>query len=384
MSDAPIPFARPWVTDDDRAAVARVLDGHILTHGPECAAFEQEMASFMGPGAHAVSVSSCMAALHLAYLVLGVGPGDEVVVPAQTHVATAHAVALVGATPVFVDADPATGNITPEAVRSALTPRTRAVSVVHYLGVPCEMAGVVAAAREAGAHVVEDCALSVGARWDGVHTGLWGDVGCFSFYPVKHLTSGEGGMLVTRDHVIYERAARLRGFGIDRTHAERTAPGVYDVTMLGLNYRMSELQAALGRSQLARAHEVLRRRAENWSAVAEAIAGIEDVRLIDAADARAAQSHYCAGLVLEGRLADRRDAVAARINELGIGTSVYYPHPVPRLRWYRDTYGDPGDRFPVATHLSDAGIALPVGPHIAPADAERVGAAVRRAVEEVA
>jgi perosamine synthetase len=147
---------------------------------------------------------------------------------------------------------------------------------------------------------------------------------------------------------------------------------------------MSELHAALVRSQLARAQEVLGRRAENWSAVAAAIADIDDVRLIDATDPRAAQSHYCAGLVLEGGLAGRRDAVAARLGELGIGTSVYYPHPVPRLRWYRETYGDPGDRFPVATQLSDAGIALPVGPHLGPGDAERVGAAVRRAAEELA
>lgn len=382
MSAAPIPFARPWVTDEDRAAVDRVLRGHILTHGPECAGFEADFAELLGPGAHCVSVSSCMAALHLAYLCLGVGPGDEVVVPAQTHVATAHAVELVGATPVFVDADPATGNVTPAAVAAAVGPRTRAVSVVHYLGIPCDMPGIVEVARGVGAYVVEDCALSIGARWDGVHTGLFGDVGCFSFYPVKHLTSGEGGMFVSRDPELAARAARVRGFGIDRTHTERSAPGVYDVAMLGLNYRMSELQAALGRSQVARAGQVLARRAENFSAVATALADLDHVRLIDSADDAAAQSHYCAGLVLEGPLASRRDAVAARINALGVGTSVYYPHPVPRLRWYRERYGDPGDRYPVATELSDSGISLPVGPHLEPGDAERVGAAVRTAVEE--
>jgi dTDP-4-amino-4,6-dideoxygalactose transaminase len=382
VSAAPIPFARPWVTDEDRAAVDRVLRGHILTHGPECAGFEADFAELLGPGAHCVSVSSCMAALHLAYLCLGVGPGDEVVVPAQTHVATAHAVELVGATPVFVDADPATGNVTPAAVAAAVGPRTRAVSVVHYLGIPCDMPGIVEVARGVGAYVVEDCALSIGARWDGVHTGLFGDVGCFSFYPVKHLTSGEGGMFVSRDPELAARAARVRGFGIDRTHTERSAPGVYDVAMLGLNYRMSELQAALGRSQVARAGQVLARRAENFSAVATALADLDHVRLIDSADDAAAQSHYCAGLVLEGPLASRRDAVAARINALGVGTSVYYPHPVPRLRWYRERYGDPGDRYPVATELSDSGISLPVGPHLEPGDAERVGAAVRTAVEE--
>lgn len=216
-----------------------------------------------------------------------------------------------------------------------------------------------------------------------MHTGLFGDVGCFSFYPVKHLTSGEGGMFVARDPEMAARAARVRGFGIDRTHTERAAPGVYDVAMLGLNYRMSELQAALGRSQVARAGQVLARRAENFSAVAHALADLDDTRLIDAGDPRAAQSHYCAGLVLEGALASERDRVASRINEMGVGTSVYYPHPVPRLRWYRERYGDPGDRFPVAAELSDSGISLPVGPHLEPGDAERVGAVVRASVEEV-
>lgn len=376
----PIPFARPWITDDDRRAVAEVLDGPILTHGPRCAAFEDEFAGFLGEGAHCVTVSSCMAALHLAYLCLGVGAGDEVIVPAQTHVATAHAVELVGATPVFVDCDPATGNVTPELVRAAVTPRTRAVSVVHYLGIPCDMREVVAVAREAGAWVVEDCALSVGARRDGVHTGLWGDVGCFSFYPVKHLTSGEGGMFVTRDPELARRAARVRGFGIDRTHGERSVPGVYDVTALGLNYRMSELQAALGRSQVARAGEVLARRAANFATVAAHLAGIDGVRVIDADDAGASQSHYCLGMVLEGPLAGRRDGVAAAINACGIGTSIYYPHPVPRLQYYRERYGDGAGRYGHATALSDGIVCLPVGPHLGAGDAERVGAAARSCV----
>ncbi|MEZ5100176.1 MAG: DegT/DnrJ/EryC1/StrS aminotransferase family protein [Thermoleophilia bacterium] len=188
-----IPFGRPWITDDDRAAVLRVLEGHVLTHGPECSAFEQEFAAFLGPDARAVTTSSCMASLHLAYLHLGVGPGDEVIVPAQTHVATAHAVEWVGARPVFVDCDPATGNLTAERIEAALTPATRAISVVHFLGIPCGMDEIARLARERGLFLVEDCALAVGSRFDGRHVGLFGDAGTFSFYPVKHLTSGEGG-----------------------------------------------------------------------------------------------------------------------------------------------------------------------------------------------
>ena len=245
-----IPFARPAITDDDRKAVLQVLEGHILTHGPECKAFERDFASFLGDEANCVSVSSCMAALHLAYLHFGIGEGDEVIVPAQTHTATAHAVEWVGATPVFVDCDPRTGNLTASAIASAITPHTKAISVVHLVGIPCEMLPIMELAREFGLKVIEDCAVALGTQYDNVHVGLFGDAGCFSFYPVKHITTGEGGMFVSRHEDVVDGVRRLSAFGVDRTYSERSVPGVYDVPILGLNYRMSEIQAALGRSQL--------------------------------------------------------------------------------------------------------------------------------------
>ncbi len=273
-----VPFARPWIGDEEREAVARVLGGHVLTHGPECHAFEAEFAAFLGPDAHAVSVSSCMAALHLAYLALGIGPGDEVIVPAQTHVATAHAVAWVGATPVFVDCHPATGNVTPDGIAAAITPRTRAIAVVHFLGVPCDMPDIVAMAERHGLRIVEDCALALGARLRGRHVGLFGDVGCFSFYPTKHITTGEGGMLVTRHGDLARAVGRLRAFGVDRSHTERAVPGVYDVPTLGLNYRMGETQAAMGRVQLRRIEDILGRRRRNFTALQHALAHARDRR----------------------------------------------------------------------------------------------------------
>ena len=193
-----IPFGRPWITDADREAVMEVLQGHILTHGPQGQAFEKEFAAFTGDQAHCVTVSSGMAALHLAYLHFGIGVGDEVIVPAQTHVATVHAVEWVGAQPVFVDCDGATGNLTAAGIAAAISPRTKAISVVHFNGIPCSMAEIMAVAEPHGLKVIEDCALAVGARYQGKHVGLWGDAGCFSFYPVKHITTGEGGMFITR------------------------------------------------------------------------------------------------------------------------------------------------------------------------------------------
>jgi perosamine synthetase len=382
MSEArEIPFGRPWVTDEDRRAVLQVLNGPILTHGPQCKSFEAEFAAFMGDGAHAVSVSSCMAALHLAYLQCGIGPGDEVLVPAQTHVATAHAVEWTGARPVFVDCDPATGNVAPAAIEAAVTPRVKAVAVVHFVGIPCDMPGIVAVARRHGLKVVEDCALALGARYDGTHVGLFGDAGCFSFYPVKHITSGEGGMFVSADRGTADRVARLRAFGVDRTHAERSIPGMYDVPTLGLNYRMSEMQAALGRTQLGRAGLALSRRRDNFTALAQRLDGVPHVRLLDAAGA-AASSHYCCTVMLEGPLGGRRNEIVRRLNAAGVGTSVHYPQPAPRMTFYREKYGYRAADFAAAEQISDRSFALPVAPHVGADDVAYMADTLRRIIGE--
>ena len=359
-----IPFGRPWITDDDRAAVMDVLNGTILTHGPQGKAFETEFAAFLGPEAYAVSVSSCMAALHLAYLHFGIGPGDEVIVPAQTHVATAHAVEWVGARPVFVDCDPATGNLTADRIATAMTSRTKAISVVHFVGIPCPMPEIVDLAASRGVKVIEDCAIALGSRYDGTHVGLFGDAGCFSFYPIKHITTGEGGMLVTRHAAVAESVGKLRAFGVDRSHAERAAPGMYDVPSLGLNYRMSEMQAALGRSQLRRIDANVAHRRENFSTLIRAFAGFPGVRVLDWVDPRVMTSPYCLSLVLDGVATDARSALAATLNAAGIGTSIYYPQPVPRMAYYARKYGYDETRYPATLSISDRSLALPLGPHV--------------------
>ena len=194
-----IPFGRPWITDQDRRAVNEVLNGHILTHGPQTQAFEEEFASFLGDDCFCVAVSSCTAALHLSYFEMGLGSGDEVIVPAQTHNATAHAVELMGARPVFVDCDPWTGNVDGESIEKLISSNTKAISLVHFLGISCDMDSILSVANRYELKVVEDCALALGAEYRGKHVGLFGDTACFSFYPVKHITTGDGGMFVTRD-----------------------------------------------------------------------------------------------------------------------------------------------------------------------------------------
>ena len=359
-----IPFGRPWITDEDRQAVALVLEGHLLTHGPNCKAFEEEFANFMGPDAHCVTVSSGMAALHLAYLHFNIGAGDEVIVPAMTHIATVHAVEWVGATPVFVDCDPATGNVTAQAIAAAITPRTKAVSVVHFQGIPCDMPEIMQVAQQHDLKVIEDCALAVGARVEDRHVGLFGDAACFSFYPVKHLTCGEGGMFATRHADVATGVGKLRAFGVDRKHDERSVPGMYDVPTLGLNYRMSEMQSALGRSQLTRINEILKRRSDNFLALKQGLSTLPNSRVLDAVSSGSENSHYSLTFVLEGELKPHRNELIRRLKEVGVGTSVYYPQPTARMTYYKEKYGYDSSRYPIATEVADHSIALPVGPHI--------------------
>ena len=378
-----IPFARPWITDEDRQAVIRVLEGPILTHGPEGKAFEAEFGAFLGEGAHGVAVSSCMAALHLAYLHFQIGPGDEVIVPAQTHTATVHAVEWVGATPIFVDCDPTTGNLTAERIAHAISPRTKAIGLVHFVGIPCDMPAIMALAERHRLIVIEDCAIALGARYEGTHVGLFGDVGCFSFYPAKHITTAEGGMLVTRHAAVAEAVGRLRAFGVDRSHHERTVPGMYDVLSLGLNYRMSELQAALSRSQLRRFEENLTRRRTNFTTLMQTIGTSPDVRVLDAIDPMASSSHYCLSAVLMGRLRGHRDDVIMKLKAVGVGTSIYYPRPVPAMTYYRCKYQLASDHFRDAAEISDQSVALPVGPHLMEEELVYIADQWRRAVEEI-
>ena len=376
-----IPFARPWIEDEDREAVMRVLHGHVLTHGPECKAFEKEFGAFMGPEANCVSVSSCMAALHLSYLHLGLGPGDEVIVPAQTHTATVHAVEWVGAKPVFVDCDPVTGNMTAELIKPAITARTKAISVVHYIGIPCDMPAIMAVADAHNLKVIEDCAIAIGSRWEGKHVGLFGDIGCFSFYPVKHITTAEGGMFVSKHKEIATAVATLRAFGVDRPHPdERKIPGIYDVLSLGLNYRMSEVQAALGRTQVAKIPKILARRKANFEALKAVVDKIPGVHIADTNTASAVNSHYCAVAVIDKKL--DRNAIVLKLNARGVGTSVYYPAPVNRMTYYRNKYGYEAAKFPNAEQFSDHAVALPCGPHLNTDDMAYVGNALAAVIKE--
>lgn len=377
-----IPFGRPILGEPERQAVLEVLESGILVHGPRYKAFEEAFAAFTG-APHAVAVASCTAGLHLAYFHRGIGPGDEVVVPAMTHTATAHAVELTGARPVFVDAEPRTGNLDIDQLEAAITDRTRALSLVHFLGMPVDMGRVMAIARKHGLFVVEDCALAVGTRFEGVHVGLFGDLGTYSFYPVKHMTTGEGGMVITRDAELAQAIGLKRAFGVDRHVGERRVPGLYDVVALGFNYRMSEVEAALGVCQMERVPGFLARRKANHEAMTKGLRELPELALLTSSHGPFESSYYCLSVLLSAKLAPKREALMAALGSRGVGTSIYYPAPVPRMSYYREKYGYPQGGFPNAERIADTSVALPVGPHLEADDVDYVVTSVKESVQEV-
>jgi dTDP-4-amino-4,6-dideoxygalactose transaminase len=379
-----IPFGRPLLGDEEKRTVLDILNNPILVHGPRAEQFEHDFAKFC-QAPYAVSVANCTAAMHLVWFGYELAPGDEVIVPAQTHVATAHAVELAGGKPVFVDAEKATGNVNAALVEAAITGRTRAIAVVHYLGYPVNMAPIVALARKRGLFVLEDCALAIGTYCDGIHAGLLGDVGCFSFYPVKHMTTGEGGMVITRDEALAAAVRHRRAFGLDRNFRERTVPGVYDVVKLGFNYRMNEIAAGIGIEQLKRVPDFLARRRENFQLLRRGLAQIDEIEVMPGSDDKPPDfrnSCYCLSAVLKPPFINKRIQIVDELKAAGIGTSVYYPRPVPYMSYYRDRYGYQEGAFPVADWISQGSISLPVGPHLGADDmiyiVDRMKDAVRK------
>lgn len=363
-----LPYARQTVTEADVEAVLAVLTSPWLTTGPAVDAFETAFAGAVG-AAHAVSVSSGTAALHAAMHVVGVGAGDEVVVPALTFAATANAAVFVGATPVFADVAADTLLLDPAAVERVAGGRTRVVVPVDYAGQPCDYDVVAPLASSLGADLVVDACHSLGAAWGGRPSGSFGRLAAYSFHPVKHITTAEGGMVTAGSG---EDDARLRAFrnhGLDRDSRAREAAGSwqYAMTDLGYNYRLSDVQCALGLSQLARLDEQLGRRREIAALYHDGLRGLQAARpLAVRPGAEHAWHLFVVQLELE-ELRVGRDEVFAALRAEGIGVNVHYV-PVHLHPYYRRVFGTGPGMCPVAEAAYERILSLPMFPAMTDAD----------------
>lgn len=363
-----LPVAAPALDGNERRYVLDCIDTTwISSNGVYVGRFEAAFAEYCGVP-HAVSCCNGTAALHAALLGLGIGPGDEVLVPSLTYVATANAVRYCGAEPVFVDSDLATWNIDPEDLRAKITPRTRAVVPVHLYGKPAPMEEIGAIARDAGLAVLEDAAEAVGASVEEKPVGSLGTLAAFSFFGNKIITCGEGGMVVTADEELADRVRQIKGQGQD--------PAIrYWFPIVGYNYRMTNIEAALGLAQLERIEQNLAARDEIAAWYREELRDLPNVSW--PSDAPGERSVcWLFSVVLEGASSDRRDAIARRLLEERIETrQFFYPcHVLP-------PYRGPEHRCPRAERLAASGLSLPTFVGMERADVARVARALAAALE---
>jgi len=372
-----LPYGRQTVDDDDVRRVVAALRSDWLTTGPAVPELERAFAAAAGT-AEAVAVANGTAALHAAAFALGLGPGDEVVVPPLTFAATANAALYLGATPVFADVDPDTLLLDSDAVADRLTGHTRAIFAVDYAGQPCDYDRLRELAGERGLHLLADACHAPGATLGGRPVGSLAHLSTFSFHPVKHLTTAEGGM-VTTDHPELARRARLfRNHGITTDHRQRAAAGSwrYEMVELGYNYRLSDLQCALGSSQLAKLDRWVARRRELARRYDRAFGELPEVVPLEVRPG-VDPSYHLYVVRLRGRLAGRRDEAFQALRAEGIGVAVHYPlvhlHP-----YYRRRLGTAPGLCPVAEAAAEEIVSLPIFPAMTDADAEDVIAACRK------
>lgn len=377
-----IPLADLNYGPEEQAAVAAVLDSRWLTMGALTESFEARVAQYAG-ARHAIAVTNATAGLHLACVAAGLGPGDEALLPSLTFVATANAVRYTGATPVFVDVGGMHDfNISVADLEVKLTPRTRAILVVHYAGYPCDMPAILALAERHGLVVIEDAAHAIGAELDGRPLGTWGQVGVYSFFSNKNLATGEGGMLVTDDDHLASRLRSLRSHGMTSLTWDRHRghAASYDVTELGYNYRLDELRAALGLAQLAKldAGNAARRQrtADYRRLLAEQV---PDVRV--PFDGPATGRPACHILPALLPLWANRDAVMARLKAAGIQTSIHYP-PIHRFSAYGGATTRPRADLAHTEQIAFRELTLPLYPTMTEQDVHTVVAAIRDALSE--
>jgi len=359
-----IPFAKPILDKKELNLIKEVLDSGILVHGKKADMFEKKFSSLVN-SKYSTSVSSCTAGMHLFYFVNNIKKGDEVIVPSQTHVATAHAVELTGAKPVFVDSSIENGNIDVKKIENQISKKTKAIAVVHYLGLPVEMKKVRELAKKYNLKVIEDCALSLGSLLNNKHTGLHSDAGFFSFYPVKHITSAEGGMIISNNKELIKKMSLAKAFGVNKNHNQRTIFGMYDAIELGFNYRMSEIHAAIGIEQINKFKTFIKKRKKNFDYFSKLLKTENFGRVLNINTSRKVNySPYCLTYLINKKYSKFRNSIIADLREEGIGSSIYYPKPVPMMYYDKKKYKTKIESYLNAKIISESSISLPIGPHI--------------------
>ena len=350
-----IPVSKPLIGNAEKKAVMEVLDSGMLAQGPRTALFEEKFAAACGTQ-YAVATSCGTTALHIALLAHNIGKGDEVITTPFTFQASTNSIIFVGAIPIFVDIEEDTFNIDPSLIEKAITPRTKAIMPVHLYGHPCDMDTIMDIAKRHNLVVIEDAAQAIGAEFNGKRTGSFG-TGCFSLYATKNVMSGEGGMITTNDDEIAQRCKMIRNHGMQKRYYHE---------MLGFNFRMTDLHAAIGVVQLEKLDEFTFKRQAN---AAYLNAGIKSVLTPKAKDSYKHVWHQYTVRIVNGKVQDgsKRDAAVKQLNDAGVGTGIFYPIPAYKHPYLR-SYGVKEINMPVTDRLANEVISLPVHPQLTQED----------------
>ncbi len=367
-----LPYGRHEIDDQDLAAVSRVLLSNWLTTGPEVEAFEQAVARVAGVP-FAAAVSSGTAALHASMAAVGIEPGDEVILPPMTFAATANAVVYQGGTPVFADVDPGTLLIDPDQVEKRISSRTRAVIAVDYAGQMCDYDRLAAIARPRGISLVADACHSIGGSLGGNPSGSYADLTVFSFHPVKHITTGEGGMVVSGREDLIHKVKRFRNHGISADSHQRRdrETWYYEIETPGYNYRLTDFQCALGLSQLKKLDAWVRRRNEIARQYDVLLAGIEGVSPLETAPDVSHARHLYVVRLATSSLSMTRGEIFSHLRSRGIGVNVHYI-PVHFHPFYQKRFHLSKGLCPVAEQAYEQILTLPLFPAMTPGDVETV------------
>jgi dTDP-4-amino-4,6-dideoxygalactose transaminase len=372
-----VPLSDVNLGPQEEAAVQRVVHSGWLSMGAETQAFEEEYADFVQTK-YALAVTNATAGLHLACLGLGIGPGDEVILPSLTFVATANAIRYSGATPVFADIESLDNlNIDPRAIEKAITERTKAIMVMHYGGFACDMAEIIDIAKANDLEVIEDAAHAVGSTLEDRALGTWGKVGCYSFFANKNMTTGEGGMIVTDDEDLATKIRILRSHGMTTLTWDRHRGHAYtyDVVELGFNYRIDEVRSALGREQLKKVTQGNQKRAALVDLYREMVDECVPQISIPFENARGQSSHYIQPILLpEDR--NKLDFMK-KMKEQGIQTSWHYP-PIHHFRIYQQEQN--ADKLPLTEATVDRLVTVPLYPTMSEQQVGWVVDAMRNAI----
>lgn len=379
MRSDPLPIFKLRLTETERAAVLAVLETGHISRGPMRDRLAEAFCTYTGAG-HSLVCSSGTTALHLAVAALGLEPGDEVIVPSLSFVATAFAATYNDLVPVFAEVDALTLNLDPGDVARKITPRTRAIIPVHFAGQVCDLDALWGLAEAHDLAIIEDAAHAAGARHPAgmVGTPLRGGIrhaSCFSFFATKNMTSAEGGLVTTSDPEMFQRMERLRAHGIVPLDDGPRASGFYDVTMEGFNFHLSDLNIALGLAQLTRLDEMNAQRKHLAGRLTELLAGIEGIRVPETISDHV--FHLFNVLVEPERLTVDRDRIVEALHAEGIGAGLYY-RPIHQFTYFRERYGTSDGMLPVTESLGEGIITLPLYPLLSESDIDDVAAALRK------